>query len=1281
MSGKRGGRAPSNLSVLNLSRRNALALTFMAICSSAMQPLRALADSPVSNVTTTGNYTVYSMSDPEGTKVGRNTLADAMSEAESMSQSGNVGLQVNVDDTTMTTTIEIRLSAGSTLTFHGVSGKKPIIKRGGSFNSLFILHSGELIIKNLIFDGQKALYTSVFGGGVFQVHAGAKLIASAGTVMQNCKAPDPYMGGAVYLSNGSSSSRAEFVMEDGAEAHGCEAKYGGFLKLGLFARATIMGGTRIADCHAYVSGGAIRLDDGGDEKSFPMLEVKDSVTFENCRANNYGGCISAKGPKAVVHLTGNVGTSGIVVGRCKSAHGGAVHVNSEDAQGGKRVEFVAKGNVRFEECEGTEGGVFYQDYRTDVTLSDGVVMDGCTAKNGGGVFMVKGGGSNSRPTLTLSGSVTVKNCSATEYGGFIYTAGDTARITLSGAPGTDGIVIDNCRASLWGGAFDFNNGDANSYALLTMKGKVTIKNCKANNGGVASLENFARIDGSDPNGEITIEGNEATKLGGAFYLRRKDDVSTHERFLVFGGKFSATGNRAEYGAFHYDDANSVLMLQDEASITKNNTTQSTGQSGVIHLNQKWSRVYVKGKPVVKDNVGNNIYIHDDIYGEKLRVIGNLTGEKDSICLYTSKYQANERFALTFEVDDIWPISGGERTAAPHSWSGYERVLHNDRNTSLRAYEVGGTSDVVWKSGKPLCKVIDKDGNPHPFVAIREAIKCAKAIGGAGDYKSKNDDGTMDSGVRIEMVAGVYKVTKCSSDADANNAIFEGIADRKVILTSAKTDAQEYPLTGGETDWDGITKAMIQRDCEGPLAAVTPVTPSPHGALLVMHSDVETRNIILDGNANSGASWEVRSDGNIAFVDKAHYHMQSGTTIRNAKGTEISSSAVYVRGSLGIARLYMYAGARAHHCAVGGGCNGGAFVQSGPSTTGNKSEIFIQGGEIDHCDATDAQYGGGAILGFMTAKVFIGGNAYIHHNKATMGSAVSHYDYSPSFVYIEGDNSSEGVRIVDNKCTVPGNGAVHVMSRESVPIRFLGLTVGLFNVQGKVNISNNKDGDGKDCGVLTGVTKIIKVTGDIHSDSKIGIWGFGVDNEKNYELNDQFAITANSSASAVQNLSAFKNERYAAEHGVSMDNTLVGVAGSDNKVIWGQTRMVPVKVKMHVNQAPPRDHWFVAQLRDTATNDAIRMSFMIPAGSVESEVQTVLLSPAGKYASGEVSSHDNWLYRIGHPTSDNDVVDESGTEPIYSINASATDHDLTFNADRNPDVHWERDLPWASNTLS
>ncbi len=841
-----------------------------------------------------------------------------------------------------------------------------------------------------------------------------------------------------------------------------------------------------------------------------------------------------------------------------------------------------------------------------------------------------------------------------------------------------------------------------------MNGNVIISNCRAgiNNsskseedgcGGFAFLGGWARIDAANKDCNLIIRECRAGVAGGGIYVSkdiRKDCL------IELGGTLRASLNSASWGSFYYSSTNkAALYMKDNVRIYRNTFEKTikkrrsflrsdsprarpfNGANGAI-LSLQDSPVYIAGSLIIKDNEGGDLILTDN----SLHVVGDL-GKDAHIGIngVSNNFQASQKFASTKKHNYF--LEKANTDVSSSTWSGYTKAFHNNRNTSLKAYEVAGQSSIEWRDAEPLCKVIDGKGNPHPFASIRDAITYVKTI---GDDDTSNHTSKDADGIRIEMIKGLYKITDSSSASpNADNFIFENI-DKKIILTSAKHDAKDgYPLQPGGDGYGATSRAVVQRNCSVPENNV-----GFGGLLIIDNSTVETRDIVFDGN---GDIFYSASGGNIV-VQKGFgsiYHMQEGTTIRGAtcmgsfNSHGCKGGAIYATGGSKQheSKFYMYSGAKIQDCKSkdSGQSRSGTFSAANAianfdfnPNNSNDFDVNLLGGEISHCSNSISTYEDNLINIGEGINLLISGDTFIHDNYSLDSQIISLPLYSdvPITIQIDGSTTTEGVRIINN--TVDS-----IFNLSSILFGYKNMLVSskmkspsfcMLYIQGKVRIHDNISKRFKrDCSIPTPILYHISppiytvVSGELDPSSRISVWDTR-HRENRCNGRGAFATTNNVKAKDIKNLAAFKNAAFAHDMGISLDESSFGTAGKDNEIVWGSVAK-PVQLNVAVDQEDAADHWFIAQVTQKSTGHSIRIPFMVPARRKESEPQTLMISPLECYDFKLVSSHDNWLYV------------PNGTAHLYPSDFFPPDgvitKTLTLNKKAYRSICWSRDEHWAS----
>lgn len=244
------------------------------------------------------------------------------------------------------------------------------------------------------------------------------------------------------------------------------------------------------------------------------------------------------------------------------------------------------------------GGAVWMDDPNGVAILSGGTIQGCTAENGGAIYMTAG-------TFTLSGTGTIDNCTATGNtasagkGGAVYLGANgeyKGTFTMNGGTLSRNKANDIASDKGIGGAIYLDGGDATING-----GSIGIENSgnSAYNGGGAYLAGGTlRISGG------SVAYNIATNDGGGAY--------------VAGGNVNVTGGYIQYntaaqsgGGIYVQDGN---YTQVGGNVSNN--TAINGKGGGVFASANTANVAAK---ILSGNVSSNTA---GTHGGAIAVVGN-----------------------------------------------------------------------------------------------------------------------------------------------------------------------------------------------------------------------------------------------------------------------------------------------------------------------------------------------------------------------------------------------------------------------------------------------------------------------------------------------------------------------------------------------------------------------------------------------------------------------------------------------------------------------------------
>lgn len=154
---------------------------------------------------------------------------------------------------------------------------------------------------------------------------------------------------------------------------------------------------------------------------------------------------------------------------------------------------------------GDGGGIRVASAGTTLTLSDGALITGNTAKNGGGIHA-------SGCNVVMTGNAKVSRNTSTETGGgiaLISTDSSAASLTMSGTSSVTGCKATSTSMG-WGGGI-YANGKSSKRCTITLSGNAKITDNRTREGAGIGLVDFNDLIIKD---SVEISGNIATNNGG-----------------------------------------------------------------------------------------------------------------------------------------------------------------------------------------------------------------------------------------------------------------------------------------------------------------------------------------------------------------------------------------------------------------------------------------------------------------------------------------------------------------------------------------------------------------------------------------------------------------------------------------------------------------------------------------------------------------------------------------------------------------------------------------------
>ena len=297
------------------------------------------------------------------------------------------------------------------------------------------------------------------GGGLYLNGSNTKLDMDNSSIA-NC---DAASAGGVYLFGQDSS----VSMENASSISYCRttgSSGGGAFLTGQYAILTMQSGSTISNCEAVKNSGGVYIS-GNDAKL-----IMNSSSIASCNADNAGG-VGLAGPRAELKME-----NGSEITDCMASNsGGGVYLYSPSSWVTYANKLTLK-NSSIKNCHASDGGGVLLDAAESQLIADNGIITGCTATaDGGGVYFY-GAGSVLYRTVQAKGAaiLEVTGCTAQNGGGiFVDTfAGRTCSLDFSDS------TICNNTAGISG--HDFYLGKANYDVTLPVLADKTLIHNKDN---------------------------------------------------------------------------------------------------------------------------------------------------------------------------------------------------------------------------------------------------------------------------------------------------------------------------------------------------------------------------------------------------------------------------------------------------------------------------------------------------------------------------------------------------------------------------------------------------------------------------------------------------------------------------------------------------------------------------------------------------------------------------------------------------------------------------------
>ena len=829
--------------------------------------------------------------------------------------------------------------------------------------------------------------TSVFSTGLISVNSSVPITTKNIWLAKKTGASGKTRG--LYLYSGANVTLGPGTVISGFDAgrdyDGCS---GGGVYVASGATLTVKGAV-IKDNYAYEGGGLCVAGDGSVTMSIDGSQITGNHAL-------YGGGISVKGAKVKITKT--------------SISGNKADLNvNHDSGGGLSLD----------------GGA-------DVTLGNGVVVQGNTARIGGGVNMAGG-------TLTLEGGQIIQNKAVIE--------GENA-------------------GSGCGGGIDFTYEDCNVYVY-----DGSISGNTANNlGGAIHFNGDGAEEDSSHSLYVTggtIENNTAAKGGAIYIYPTNEDIDRHFTFTLGGSAYIPYGVDGAQGEgkndIYFDGPNSLSY----ASIALPSALSKHGKTNPVAVRIADAGAK-RGVPVVK----------------AASPLASLDACKDSFKLYSDDWNlklSSDKKTLSLDAP-IWVAGSGAKQctgtprkdgpgtkSAPYKSIYYACAAMTDPNVDYtilvdgQLYTADGIHDAVraasitiqGANGNNSLDVLNGQGSVASHMLsllapVDVTIKDLKITGakitamygdedrGGGVYSPESNTVTLSSGTLItgnkaaNGGAGVCKINgklviEDGAEISQNEATGTGKVGGGLFIKDASLEMtggliKENKAVNGETNGGGIYFAAGSTSGSATISGgtITKNTADKGGGVYMNSGPLYMSGGVIGGteaddvNGNTatalGGGLYIFSNAKVylwgkALVGRSDVDAASTSSLSGKKSnTARNGGGIYVNGSGQLWLGYKAEGQTAAfdeddegvmggvignyasfqgggiwtegylHVADGQIAFNGAAVSSayGGGIYASGHEIDISGGSV----ANNRAKLGGAIYNYSAVKFAIGGNAYI-----------------------------------------------------------------------------------------------------------------------------------------------------------------------------------------------------------------------------------------------------------------------------------------------------------------
>ncbi|KAA6388243.1 MAG: hypothetical protein EZS28_016231 [Streblomastix strix] len=422
---------------------------------------------------------------------------------------------------------------------------------GGAIYASFVSSNRTLEITSCSFIGCKS---SNYGGAIF-----IEFISVGKTLLNNvsfdqCQSSD---GGGIYFSN---ANQGEMIFRSLKSDH-CESYNSGgalFAHLESGGKLTISGSCLFTDCNTttdyYGIGGGIYASIIGENS---QLIFEDSITFERCSGYYGGGIFSEIRGLGKLLVTG---TFSVINCSCTAQGGGILFAIFD------RSQLIMNGSCSLIDCKSDDsgGGLFIAlpDPNYDIQLIGQMHFEGCTSKNGGGMYFL----TEYVGQITIN-DISFTGCNSTSYGGGLYTnMSQGAQLTIIGK-----LTYTNCYSSaeyvsvigdtymIGGGGFYLCAFGAGTTVRIT--GEMEYKQCSSFGvgGGLnAYLKDSAMLEINRASFTDCLSIND----GGGLYLQ-----------IMTGSQFAITGTASLVNCFSSNGGGGIGFNNEGGTVIFNPNEQ------------------------------------------------------------------------------------------------------------------------------------------------------------------------------------------------------------------------------------------------------------------------------------------------------------------------------------------------------------------------------------------------------------------------------------------------------------------------------------------------------------------------------------------------------------------------------------------------------------------------------------------------------------------------------------------------------------------------------------